>query len=201
MDRYRGRSSPLLGRVQLFLDWISLGREEEKNDDMSKKVNLEDESDIEGVSETVFGDQDDPLEWINTGWDSGVYFPSWFFTCWTSYKDQRSPKDKSYQRVGDSILEVIDDMTRWVKLMGFTMEGSKKDLEKIIGSKAEKWSGHAKNKLFSVFCYGSNSVIVVIQATNIILQGLPPEVYALVSNHNVAKGTMESIQLLIERNL
>ncbi|GJS42784.1 heat shock protein 83, partial [Tanacetum coccineum] len=35
--------------------------EEDKNDDMSKKVNLEDESDIEGVSETVFGDQDDPL--------------------------------------------------------------------------------------------------------------------------------------------
>ncbi|GKF92943.1 hypothetical protein Tco_0279662, partial [Tanacetum coccineum] len=35
--------------------------EEEKNDDMSKKVNLEDESDIKGVSETVFGDQDDPL--------------------------------------------------------------------------------------------------------------------------------------------
>ncbi|GKA38205.1 hypothetical protein Tco_0730756, partial [Tanacetum coccineum] len=26
-----------------------------------KKVDLEDESDIEGVSETVFGDQDDPL--------------------------------------------------------------------------------------------------------------------------------------------
>ncbi|GJT00671.1 retrovirus-related pol polyprotein from transposon TNT 1-94 [Tanacetum coccineum] len=36
-----------------------------------------------------------------------------------------------------------------------------------------------------------------IKATNIILQGLPPEVYALVSNHNVAKKLWERIQLLM----
>ncbi|GJU90469.1 hypothetical protein Tco_1302892 [Tanacetum coccineum] len=34
-----------------------------------------------------------------------------------------------------------------------------------------------------------------IKATNIILQGLPPEVYALVSNHKVAKELWERIQL------
>nr|GEU78728.1 hypothetical protein [Tanacetum cinerariifolium] len=35
-----------------------------------------------------------------------------------------------------------------------------------------------------------------INATNIILQGLPPEVYAFVSNHKVAKELWERIQLL-----
>ncbi|GKE10910.1 hypothetical protein Tco_1414461 [Tanacetum coccineum] len=37
-----------------------------------------------------------------------------------------------------------------------------------------------------------------IKATNIILQGLPPEVYALVSNHKVAKKLWERIQPLIQ---
>ncbi|GJY97753.1 retrovirus-related pol polyprotein from transposon TNT 1-94 [Tanacetum coccineum] len=37
-----------------------------------------------------------------------------------------------------------------------------------------------------------------IKATNIILQGLPPEVYALVSNHKVAKELCERIQLLMQ---
>ncbi|GKE79414.1 hypothetical protein Tco_1545534 [Tanacetum coccineum] len=36
-----------------------------------------------------------------------------------------------------------------------------------------------------------------INATNIILQGLPPEVYALVSNHKVTKELWERIQLLM----
>nr|GFB50470.1 hypothetical protein [Tanacetum cinerariifolium] len=35
-------------------------------------------------------------------------------------------------------------------------------------------------------------------ATNIILQGLPPEAYALVSNHKVAKKLWERIQLLMQ---
>nr|GEU32904.1 hypothetical protein [Tanacetum cinerariifolium] len=38
-----------------------------------------------------------------------------------------------------------------------------------------------------------------VKATNIILQGLPPEVYALVSNHKVAKELWERIQLLVQR--
>ncbi|GJW63533.1 hypothetical protein Tco_0115417 [Tanacetum coccineum] len=37
-----------------------------------------------------------------------------------------------------------------------------------------------------------------IKATNIILQGLPPEVYTLVSNHKVAKKLWERIQLLMQ---
>ncbi|GJX11274.1 hypothetical protein Tco_0201133 [Tanacetum coccineum] len=37
-----------------------------------------------------------------------------------------------------------------------------------------------------------------IKATNIILQGLPLEVYALVSNHKVAKELWERIQLLMQ---
>nr|GEW05579.1 retrovirus-related Pol polyprotein from transposon TNT 1-94 [Tanacetum cinerariifolium] len=37
-----------------------------------------------------------------------------------------------------------------------------------------------------------------VKATNIILQGLPPEVYAIVSNHKVAKKLWERIQLLTQ---
>ncbi|GKC05552.1 hypothetical protein Tco_0997162 [Tanacetum coccineum] len=37
-----------------------------------------------------------------------------------------------------------------------------------------------------------------IKATNNILQGLPPEVYALISNHKVAKELWERIQLLMQ---
>nr|GEX11133.1 hypothetical protein [Tanacetum cinerariifolium] len=37
-----------------------------------------------------------------------------------------------------------------------------------------------------------------VKATNIILQGLPPEVYALVSNHKVSKKLWERIQLLMQ---
>ncbi|GJW12815.1 hypothetical protein Tco_1578642 [Tanacetum coccineum] len=37
-----------------------------------------------------------------------------------------------------------------------------------------------------------------VKATNIILQGLPPEVYALVSNHRIAKELWERIQFLMQ---
>nr|GFC42761.1 hypothetical protein [Tanacetum cinerariifolium] len=37
-----------------------------------------------------------------------------------------------------------------------------------------------------------------VKATNIILQGLPPEVYALVSTHKVAKELCERIQMLMQ---
>nr|GEU31605.1 retrovirus-related Pol polyprotein from transposon TNT 1-94 [Tanacetum cinerariifolium] len=40
-----------------------------------------------------------------------------------------------------------------------------------------------------------------VKATNIILQGLPPEVYALVSNHRIAKELWERIQLLMQGTL
>nr|GEU62118.1 hypothetical protein [Tanacetum cinerariifolium] len=39
-----------------------------------------------------------------------------------------------------------------------------------------------------------------VKETNIILQGLPPEVYALVSNHKVAKELWKRIQLLLQVN-
>ncbi|GJX78894.1 hypothetical protein Tco_0327043 [Tanacetum coccineum] len=37
-----------------------------------------------------------------------------------------------------------------------------------------------------------------VKATNIILQGLPPEFYALVSNHRIAKKLWKRIQLLMQ---
>nr|GEW15919.1 hypothetical protein [Tanacetum cinerariifolium] len=37
-----------------------------------------------------------------------------------------------------------------------------------------------------------------VKATNIILQGLPPKIYALVSNHKVSKELWERIQLLMQ---
>nr|GFC62566.1 hypothetical protein [Tanacetum cinerariifolium] len=37
-----------------------------------------------------------------------------------------------------------------------------------------------------------------VKATNIILQGLPPEVYALVSTHKVKKELWERIQMLMQ---
>ncbi|GKD12789.1 hypothetical protein Tco_1197196, partial [Tanacetum coccineum] len=37
-----------------------------------------------------------------------------------------------------------------------------------------------------------------VKATNIILQGSPPEVYALVSNHQIAKELWKRIQLLMQ---
>nr|GEX04272.1 hypothetical protein [Tanacetum cinerariifolium] len=46
--------------------------------------------------------------------------------------------------------------------------------------------------------YGRMIFESVENATNIILQGLPPEVYALVSNHKVAKELWERIQLLMQ---
>ncbi|GJX81606.1 RNA-directed DNA polymerase, eukaryota [Tanacetum coccineum] len=184
--------------------------EEEKNDDMSKKVNLEDESYIEGISETVFGDQDDPLVQElnqnslpnekeifsdpfnlynlinkrdkgeeNTGLDSSLPFPPGFTPAdqvksdrknsplhshsgglnsrvleeSQPTKDQGSPKDNLNQRVGGSILEVIDDMIKVGQAMGFTMEGSKKDMEKIIGSQGVCDDIHIIRILYAL--YGS----------------------------------------------
>ncbi|GJW67121.1 hypothetical protein Tco_0121545, partial [Tanacetum coccineum] len=45
-------------------------------------------------------------------------------------KDQGSPKDNLNQRVGGSILEVIDDMIKVGQAMGFTMEGKFMGLQK-----------------------------------------------------------------------
>nr|GEU63412.1 RNA-directed DNA polymerase, eukaryota [Tanacetum cinerariifolium] len=53
-------------------------------------------------------------------------------------KDQGSPKDNLNQRVGGSILEIIDDMIKVGQAMGFTMEGrskAKKDWIKELNNK------------------------------------------------------------------
>nr|GEV05830.1 hypothetical protein [Tanacetum cinerariifolium] len=51
------------------------------------------------------------------------------------------------------------------------------------------------SKLFATKAIQADSDV---KATNIILQGLPPKVYELVSNHKVAKELWERIQLLMQ---
>ncbi|GJU74350.1 RNA-directed DNA polymerase, eukaryota [Tanacetum coccineum] len=149
----------------------SVNGEEEKNDDMSMKENLEDESDIEGeISSDPFNLYNLINKWDkgeeNTGLDSSLPFPPGFTPAdqvksdrknsplhshsgglnsrvleeSQPTKDQGSPKDNLNQRVGGSILEVIDDMIKVGQAMGFTMEGS-------LGSKAKKdWIKELNNK-------------------------------------------------------
>ncbi|GJU25179.1 retrovirus-related pol polyprotein from transposon TNT 1-94 [Tanacetum coccineum] len=66
------------------------------------------------------------------------------------------------------------------------------------------WPSTEENRLTRPKKYSELSATEAIQADcdikaiNIILQGLPPEVYALVSNHKVAKELWERIQLLMQ---
>nr|GEV69307.1 hypothetical protein [Tanacetum cinerariifolium] len=66
------------------------------------------------------------------------------------------------------------------------------------------WPSIEENRVTRPKKYSVLSTTEAIQAdcdvkeTNIILQGLPPEVYALVSNHKVAKELWERIQLLMQ---
>nr|GEZ61952.1 hypothetical protein [Tanacetum cinerariifolium] len=66
------------------------------------------------------------------------------------------------------------------------------------------WPSIEENEVTSPKKYSELSATEVIQAdcdvkaTNIILQGPPPEVYALVSNHKVPKELWERIQLLMQ---
>nr|GEW05570.1 retrovirus-related Pol polyprotein from transposon TNT 1-94 [Tanacetum cinerariifolium] len=53
-------------------------------------------------------------------------------------------------------------------------------------------------KYFELFATESIQADFDVKATNIILQGLPPEVYALFSTHKVAKELWESIQMLMQ---
>ncbi|GJS92545.1 hypothetical protein Tco_0799513 [Tanacetum coccineum] len=69
------------------------------------------------------------------------------------------------------------------------------------------WPSIEENKVTQPKKYSELSAMEAIQAncdikaTNIILQGLPPEIYALVSNHKIAKELWEIIQLLIQGTL
>nr|GEW32435.1 hypothetical protein [Tanacetum cinerariifolium] len=66
------------------------------------------------------------------------------------------------------------------------------------------WPSIEENRVTRPKKYSELSAMEAIQAdcdvnaANIILQGLPPEVYALVSNHKVAKELWERIQLLMQ---
>ncbi|GKC74466.1 hypothetical protein Tco_1120349 [Tanacetum coccineum] len=66
------------------------------------------------------------------------------------------------------------------------------------------WPSIEENGVTRSKTYSELSTMEAIQAdsdittTNIILQGLPPEVYALVSNHKVTKELWEIIQLLMQ---
>nr|GEW69753.1 hypothetical protein [Tanacetum cinerariifolium] len=66
------------------------------------------------------------------------------------------------------------------------------------------WPSIGENKVTQPKKYSDLSATKAIQAdcdvkaTNIILQGLPPEVYALASNHKAAKELWERIQLLMQ---
>nr|GEZ08412.1 RNA-directed DNA polymerase, eukaryota, reverse transcriptase zinc-binding domain protein [Tanacetum cinerariifolium] len=114
--------------------------DEEKNADMSKKVNLEDESDTEGNPlPKEKENSSDPFNLYNLlnkhdkgesnfGLDPSIPFPPGFTPA-----DQEIPVSIN-QREGGSILEIIDDMIKVGQAMGFTMEESKKDMENIIGS-------------------------------------------------------------------
>ncbi|GJY63442.1 hypothetical protein Tco_0464902 [Tanacetum coccineum] len=66
-------------------------------------------------------------------------------------------------------------------------------------------SGSNSGKQRTVICYNCKEEAIQadcdVKATNIILQRLPPEVYALVSNHKVAKELWERIQLLMQGTL
>ncbi|GJT98977.1 retrovirus-related pol polyprotein from transposon TNT 1-94 [Tanacetum coccineum] len=75
---------------------------------------------------------------------------------------------------------------------------------KSIGSGPLIWPSIVENRVTRPKKYSDLSATEALQAdcdikaTNIILQGLPPEVYALVSNHKVAKELWERIQLLMQ---
>ncbi|GJR61830.1 hypothetical protein Tco_1503992 [Tanacetum coccineum] len=62
----------------------------------------------------------------------------------------------------------------------------------MIHEKAE-WNSYLMNRLMKPFKLACEH-----QAINIILQGLPTEIYALVSQHRVAKDLWEKIKLLMQ---
>ncbi|GKG05218.1 hypothetical protein Tco_0325304, partial [Tanacetum coccineum] len=63
-------------------------------------------------------------------------------------------------------------------------------IEEDVVTKLKKYSELSTTKAIQADCD--------TKATNIIRQGLPPEVYALVSNQKVAKKLWERIQLLMQ---
>ncbi|GJV88665.1 RNA-directed DNA polymerase, eukaryota [Tanacetum coccineum] len=148
----------------------SVNGAEEINGDISKQMNLDDETDIEAF--TIFINKRDKGE-ANSGLDSSIPFPPGFtpereFQHVDAQEGQgmenslskrrseglssrvledaqplnehASPSIDSKKKAGGSILEVIDDMIKVGQSMGFTMEG-------CLGSKAKKdWIKELNNK-------------------------------------------------------
>ncbi|GJZ38731.1 retrovirus-related pol polyprotein from transposon TNT 1-94, partial [Tanacetum coccineum] len=82
-------------------------------------------------------------------------------------------------------------------LVAFKFTGS--EAFKLTGLAAFKLTGLAALKVDRISSF--NNAIQAdcdVKATNIILQGLPPEVYALASNHRIAKELWERIQPLMQ---
>ncbi|GJV27593.1 hypothetical protein Tco_1384041 [Tanacetum coccineum] len=59
-----------------------------------------------------------------------------------------------------------------------------------------KWSGQDQRNILSYLLRKQFKLIVISRQQKSHFQGLPPEVYALVSNHKVTKELWERIQLL-----
>ncbi|GJV30374.1 RNA-directed DNA polymerase, eukaryota [Tanacetum coccineum] len=125
----------------------SVNGAEEINGDISKQMNLDDETDIEGVSDTVFDDKADSLghehtQNLSPNEKENSSDPFILYNL-------LNKRDKGEQYSGGSILEVIDDMIKVGQSMGFTMKGCMNDMEKkIIGFTRELT---VKTKLDSVF--------------------------------------------------
>nr|GEW34667.1 RNA-directed DNA polymerase, eukaryota [Tanacetum cinerariifolium] len=135
---------------------------------------FEEESDIEAISETFFGDQADYLNKVvdsaqqsipkETSYDpfkiydilnkenkdvnaaatnSSIPFPPGFTPDKpdtdvgepVAQKDQFQPDVKSKKKESGSILEILEEMISVSQTMGFSMEGSIKDMERIVDLK------------------------------------------------------------------
>nr|GFA99876.1 RNA-directed DNA polymerase, eukaryota [Tanacetum cinerariifolium] len=112
------------------------------------QTNVEKKSDIEVISETFFGDQADDLNEENkdvnaAATNSSIPFPPYFTPDKpdtdvgepVAQKDQFQPNVKSKKKESGSILEILEEMISVGQTMGFSMEGSIKDMERIIDFK------------------------------------------------------------------
>nr|GEV20284.1 RNA-directed DNA polymerase, eukaryota [Tanacetum cinerariifolium] len=103
-----------------------------------QNMNLYAESDVEGVSDTYFGEQEENL---NSPQSLSKGFSSRVMEDMASVDAQTPPDGRIFrqeQKKGGSILEVLDDMIKVGQTMGFTMEGCLKDMESIISSQGDR---------------------------------------------------------------
>nr|GEY75276.1 RNA-directed DNA polymerase, eukaryota [Tanacetum cinerariifolium] len=101
------------------------------------QTNVEEESDIEAISETFFGDQADDLNEFQPDVKS-VGSSSHTVESANNVDDQISTwsiENIQKKKESGSILEILEEMTSVGQTMGFSMEGSIKDMERIIDLK------------------------------------------------------------------